>query len=203
MRYWVFMQKRYDGPYTLEALMALEGFTSTTPVCVEGELEWMPAARCPSIKRQWAAEPLPIARLAKTPRLSAHDDARVPDGFLSRAIITSGDHVGPAIKNAVSRPPAQEAPSRRRGQPVALPQPALRVRTGLIGILILLAVAAYALRPFLHSGFATWIPTIRAAASQSLERLRPTVDRHATLRRAPIRQNAPVSKRRRSRRSVR
>jgi hypothetical protein len=95
MRYWVFLDKRYDGPYTLDELMKLDGFSSDTPVCIEGEGEWVAAAKCPTIRRQWAAQPLPTPVVVAVSDNEAPSRGALLEGFLKRTVIHTGDYKAP------------------------------------------------------------------------------------------------------------
>src|SRR5262245_49400836 len=114
MRYWVYINQHYDGPFSLQELLRLEGFTGESPVCAEGELEWQPAQQCPSIRPHWEARPLrqvPAAVGALRPGQGA-----LIEGALKRPVVsTSGDYVMSQVPAAPSR--RFQAPRRVYTQP--------------------------------------------------------------------------------------
>ncbi len=91
-RYWIFVNNQPDGPYEVEALIALPGFKAHTMICLEGECNWRPAKEVPEVC-QALGIPAPLnssktlrAHVAWTPRYAVGERLR---------IISSGDILGP------------------------------------------------------------------------------------------------------------
>jgi hypothetical protein len=153
MRYWVFIEKKYDGPYTLEQLMRLEGFGSETPVCPEGESEWSPASKCSSIRPQWAAQPLRTSEtsvMGVAGRTSPTRGALL-EGFLKENVVRLGDYAPSpcaSTPSALSVAPVLvvgpgAGPGRiRQRTPLTPVRRSSSVRRGLAGLLVLGVVVA-------------------------------------------------------------
>jgi len=183
-RYWIYIDKKIQGPFEVQELLAVNGFSDTSQVCMVGEDTWQPARQFPAIHLQLAPTTLKITEIP-TP-LPTPTPRQMPNAM---RVSGSGDYVSPDFQFEIQhrRPNLRLRKSTRQPLPartlrvVPLPQPSNPHVSRVLPLLaVLLSLTgglwAYNVRPGLPAPVAKWLHshiTIPRPAAPPLHPWRP------------------------------